>query len=210
MERRAGDRRRLFDRRQARRRDSMSPFTADEVDRIQRMFTLPGVTKSCPACNGSFTLGPPRRRNTDTLRRVACEGCGRATVVTNSHAARILIVEPLEAARASVCPMLRDAGHEVNEAVDIEGGIASYRAMPSDVVIVDVSEGTGLNGPRFISRLRDEFPTAAVVALSRRASYGVGDRSSVASYLGAVTVRRMPCSPAEMLEAVETARKAEI
>ena len=27
---------------------------------------------------------------------------------------------------------------------------------------------------------------------------------------GTVTVRRMPCSPAEMLEAVETARKAEI
>ncbi len=106
--------------------------------------------------------------------------------------------------------MLRDAGHEVNETIDIAGGLASYRAMPSDVVIVDVSEGTGLNGPRFISRLRDEFPTAAVVALSRRASYGVGDRSSVASYLGAVTVRRMPCSPAEMLEAVETARKTEI
>jgi CheY-like chemotaxis protein len=174
------------------------------------MFTMPGVTKTCPACSGSFALGPPRRRNTDTLRRVSCEGCGRATVVTNSHAARILIVEPVEAARASVCPMLRDAGHEVNEAVDIAEGLASYRATASDVVIVDVSEGTGMSGPRFISRLRDEFPTAAVVALSRRTSYGVGDRSSIASHLGAVTVRRMPCSPAEMLESIETARKAEV
>lgn len=174
------------------------------------MFTGPGLTQTCPACAAPFTLGPPRRKNADILRRVSCAGCGRATVVTNSHPARILIVEPVEAARASVRPMLRNAGHEVIEAVDTAEGLASYRAMAADVVIVDVSEGTGIDGTRFISRLHDEFPTAAVVALSRRTSYRVGDRSSVASHLGAVTVRRMPCSPAEMLEAIETARHAKI
>ena len=209
-DRRAEVRRALFDRRQARRRDdALSPFTAEEVDRVQRMFTRPGVTRTCPACRASFSLGPPRRKKADTLRRVLCKGCGRATVVTNSLPARILIVEPVEAARASVLPILLEAGHEVVEAVDVDQGLGAYRAVASDVVIVDVSEGTGI-GPRFISRLRDEFPSAAVVALSRRTSYGVGDRSSVASYFGAVTVRRMPCSPAEMLESIETARKTEI
>jgi len=106
--------------------------------------------------------------------------------------------------------MLVEAGHEVSEAVDVAEGVTIYRAAPSDVVIVDVSERTGFNGPRFISKLRDEFPTAAVVALSRRTSYGMRGRSLVASHFGAVTLRRMPCSPAEMLESIETARRAEV
>lgn len=147
--------------------------------------------------------GPFRPVHRPWLRQgdTSSSGCRPdAASVSFGHAVRIL-----SRARTG-----RDAGHKVIEAIDIAEGLASYRAMPSDVVIVDVSEGTGLNGPRFISRLRDEFPTAAVVALSRRAKYGVGDRSFIASQLGAVTVRRMPCSAAEMLEAIETARNADI
>ncbi len=196
------ERRVVFDRRRYRRRDLPTPYSAEEMLRIQRMFQIQGRRGDCPACGGRFTVSASRRRGNDTARRIECRGCGKAAVVTNSWVARVLIVIGSEATREDVRTLLASAGHEVDEAPDADTALRAYRDNPADVVMVDMSPSAGLDGAGFIRRLRADFADAVVLAAGPRTRYGAADPLAAARQLGAANIIRAPFSTSDLLAAI--------
>ncbi len=211
-ERRAVDRRRTPERRVVvsrrhgrRRRDTPTPYTSSELAELRARFAAPGAV-SCPACEGSFTLGPGRRRGTEIARRVLCLGCGRAAVVPHSWAARLLLVTRNGELRGLLREMLAGVGHEVVEADDAGVALAAYQTVPADVVILDILAPGRMAAPDFLRYLRRTFPDARVVALAGRPTYTGVDPLAVVQGLGAVRAVRSPISRDALIKAVEEAR----
>ncbi len=202
----AKDRRTLAARRQGRRRrETPTPFTAEEMVELRSRFAARGPIE-CPACGGAFTLGPARRRGDRSARRVVCLGCGRAAVVPKSHAARILIIEEHAGARGALHLALASAGHEVIEAADAGVGLLAFERAPADVVFLDVLAPGRMDAPEFLRRLRRLFPEARVVAVAGRPSYTGVDHLAVAQGLGAVRALRMPVTREQLLKIVDEVR----
>ena len=197
----------MFDRRFRRRRETPTPYSAEETARIQRMFHTPGYRGACPACGSAFVIFPEHRRASDVARKVECSHCGKAAVVANSWTARLLLVASDGAIRDGVRAMLANAGHDVGEVTEADGGLRAYRESPADVVVVDLSAPRRLDGQQFIRRLRSEFPDAAVVAMAPRTSYGIADPLAAARQFGAARTLRMPFSTPELLTAISEARR---
>ena len=211
-DRRRGDRRDASDRRQThlrrmgrRRRETPTPYTAEEITQLRARFAAPGPV-FCPCCNGRFTLGPGKRRGTDTARRVVCLGCGRAAVMPNTRIARLLLVGSRAEVRDALRIMLVDAGHEIIEAPDAEVALMAYQTVPADVVILDAVTPGRLEAPEFLRRLRKVFPDARVVAMAGRASYNAADRLAITQGLGAMKTIRMPIMRDELLRIVDEVR----
>lgn len=197
------DRRTALTRRQAaRRRDTPTPFSLQQLEILRERFARPGPV-TCPSCDGSFALGAVRRRGGDTMRRVNCVGCGKAAVLTNTYPARVLMIEQKEVVRDALRTILAGAGHEVVETADAGVGLAAYRDVPADVVLLDMMAPGRMEAEDFIRRLRGEFPDARVVGLTGRLS----DPPGVTPGLGAMTIIRMPFSAADVLRAVDEARR---
>ena len=217
-ERRARQDRRRLDRREApdrrilsarrhgrRRRDNLTPFTVEEIADLRARFAAPG-TVSCPSCESRFTLGPARRRGAETARRVVCLGCGRAALVPNSRAARILVISQQSALRDALHAMLASAGHEVVETADAGVALLAYRMVPADVVIIDVLAPGRMEAPEFLRLLRRTFPDARVVTMAGRPSYREVDPLAITLALGAARTIRMPLSRDDLLRIVEEVR----
>jgi len=201
------DRRRALTRRQAaRRRDTPTPFSLQQLESLREQFARPGAA-TCPACGGTFALGPLRRRDADTMRRVNCLGCGKAAVLTNTYPARVLVIEQKDVVREALRTMLASAGHEVVEAADAGVGLAAYQEAPTDVVLIDVLAAGRMNAADFIRRLRREHPDARVIGMAGRPSYSTVDPLAVTHGLGAVSTIRAPFTAAEVLRAVDEARR---
>jgi DNA-binding response OmpR family regulator len=137
---------------------------------------------------------------------VRCRSCGKAAVVANTRAARVLLVGQKDAVRDAVRGVLLGAGHDVVEAADAAVGLAAYDAVPADVVILDVLASGRLDAAEFARQLRRQSPDARIVALSRRPTYGVADPLAIVQRLGSTGTLRMPAAPADVLAAVEAAR----
>ena len=211
-DRRRGDRRCVPDRRTTtarrlgrRRRETPTPFTVEQVAELRSRFATPGPV-GCPVCGSGFSLGPGRRRGAETARRVVCLGCGRAAVVPNSRAARILVIDQHDAVREALRAMLASAGHEVIEAADAGVALLAYQTVPADVVFIDVLTPGRMEASEFLRRLRRVFPDARVVAIAGRPSYAAVDPLAVAQGLGAVRTIRMPFSRDLVLRTVEEVR----
>jgi CheY-like chemotaxis protein len=211
-ERRRGERRLPADRRDrtprrhgARRRDTSTPYSVTQLEALRERCTTIGPA-TCPACEGTFTLGQPRRRGAEIVRLVRCRSCGRAAVVANTRAARILLVGQKDAVREAVRGVLLAVGHDVVEAADAAVGLAAYEAVPADVVVLDVVAAGRLDSAEFARQLRRQYPEARVLALARRPTYGAVDPLAVVQRLAATQTLRMPASPADVLAAVEAAR----
>ena len=212
-DRRRGDRREALDRRAVtlrrrgrRRRETPTPYTAEQVAELRMRFAAPGPV-TCPACESRFTLGPGRRRGAEWARRVVCLGCGRGAVVPNSRCARILVIDQHAALRETLQTMLTSAGHEVVEAADAAVALAAYQAVPADVVIIDVLAPGRMQAPEFLRRLRRGFPDARVVAMAGRPSYQGVDPLAVTQGLGAARTIRMPLSREDLLRVVDEVRQ---
>lgn len=81
--------------------------------------------------------------------------------------ARILVIEDEEMVRDIVRAILRREGHKVVETGDGESGLVAYRKDPTDLVLADLHmlvEGE----TEVITKLREEFPNARIVAMSGR------------------------------------------
>jgi CheY-like chemotaxis protein len=195
----------LSRRRGRRRRETALPYTIEHMDLLRTRFASPGPVY-CPACGGAFTLGPARRRGNEIARRVVCLGCGRAAVVPNSRAARIILIDQNAAVREHMAVMLAGAGHEVIEAGDASVGLAAYETVPADVVFLDVLGAGRLDPTDFVRRLRRRYPDARVVAMAGRPTYGGVDLLAVMQGLGAVRTLRMPVTRDKILQTVEEAR----
>lgn len=188
-----------------RRRDTPTPYTIEHMDQLRTRFATPGPV-SCPACGGAFTLGPARRRGAEIARRVVCLGCGRAAVVPNSRAARILLIDQNEAVRGHMATMLAGAGHEVVEAGDASIGLVAYETVPADVVFLDVLTVGRMDPTDFLRQLRRRYPEARVVAMSGRPTYSGVDLLAVMQGLGAARTMRMPVTRDKILQTVEEVR----
>ncbi len=213
LERRRGERRCLADRRclalrrhGRRRRETPTPFTAEQVTDLRVRFAAPGVV-TCPACGSRFSLGPARRRGEESARRVVCLGCGRAAVVPNTRAARVLIVNGHDGLRETLQQMLSAAGHEVVETADAGVGLVAYRTVPADVILVNTQATGRMTTYDFLRQLRREFPDARVVAISLRHSLTGADPLALSLGLGAIRTLRMPMSREDLLRAVDEARR---
>jgi len=174
---------------------------------VREVFSVPGRRPLCPTCSGVFALGRPRSRGDEIVRRVQCSGCGKAAIVTNSRAVRVLVIEQRDAVRNTVREILARAGHEVIEAADAGVGLRAYEARPPDLVFIDVHAPGRMNAADFVRNLRKAFPDARVVAMAGRPSYGMVDPAMVTTQLGATHTIRMPFSNDEVLRIVEEARK---
>jgi CheY-like chemotaxis protein len=84
-----------------------------------------------------------------------------------STMARILVIEDEEMVRDIVRAILRREGHKVVETGDGKAGLEAYRKEPTDLVLADLYmlvEGE----TEVITKLREEFPNARIVAMSGR------------------------------------------
>jgi CheY-like chemotaxis protein len=192
-------------RRGARRRDTPTPFSLEHLQTLREAFAHRGPV-ACPACGGQLTLGMARSRGSDTIRRVNCLGCGRAAILTNTRAVRILVIAANHALRETLRTVLASAGHEVVEAADAGVGLVAYETVPTDVVFIDVRASGRMNAAEFVRRLRRTFPDARVISVAGRPSYSTVDPLAVTHGLGAVGAIRVPFSAADVLRAVEEAR----
>jgi CheY-like chemotaxis protein len=188
-----------------RRRETPTPFTAEEITDLRARFAVPGPV-ACPSCGCRFTLGPARRRGNDIARRVVCLGCGRAAIIPNSRAARILLITQHDALRDVLQVMLTSAGHEVIEAADAGVGLFAYGAVPADVVIIDVLAPGRMQAPEFLRQLRRTYPEARVVTMAGRPSFRGVDPLAITQGLGAARTFRMPLSRDDLLRIVEEVR----
>jgi len=212
-DRRGPDRRAVADRRNPlgrrrgpRRRATPTPYTAEELAAVRTIFSTRGAVVRCPSCDGSYTLGNPRKRGDDVLRQVRCLSCGRSAVVTNSWIARVLVIERTDVIRDTMRTILTGAGHEVIDAADAAVGLEAFRALPADVVFISLMSSGRLDAGEFIRQLRKEFPDVAVVAVSGRGSHGVANPLAMAMQLGAARTIRLPFTRDDVLQALEEAR----
>jgi CheY-like chemotaxis protein len=160
----------------------------------------------CPACGGSFTLGPARHAGARTERLVLCTGCGRAAVMHDTPAARVLVVSSIAPLRGLLRDMLANGGHEVVEVDDASVGLGACRVLPPDVVLLDVV-GTGRIGPaEFLERLRADHADSRVVALAGLPSYAGVNPLDVVEGLGAVPTLQVPISREALLGMVRELR----
>ena len=79
--------------------------------------------------------------------------------------ARILVVDDDNAVRLLLRSMLERRGHSVVEAENGAEGLQYYRTAPADLVITDIQMPV-MDGLQMIKALRDEFPTAKIIAIS--------------------------------------------
>ena len=81
--------------------------------------------------------------------------------------ARLLLVEDEAMARRLVAEYLREQGHEVLEAEDVEAAMALFQAWPGlDLVISDVGLPNGMNGRQLADRLRALRPGLPVLFIT--------------------------------------------
>jgi CheY-like chemotaxis protein len=192
-------------RRGLKRRGTPTPYSAEQLHELRSRFAVAGSV-SCPACGGRFTLGPTRRTDGEAERLVLCLGCGRAAVVQNSPAARVLVISTVADLRNQLHEMLEDAGHEVVEADDAGVGLEAYVTVPADVVIIDVIATGRVPLLEFLRELRRGFPEAHVVGLAGRPSLAGIDPLEVAEGLGALRSIRVPVDRGALLTLIQEIR----
>ena len=214
LNRRAAERRQLADRRMLAnrrkmrfRRNTPSPYTAEEMATVRVNFTKNNGRIACPACAGSFTFGRGRLRGNEILRRIQCVRCGKSAVVSGNRRMRILVVAEKEGVRDSIRITLTEAGHEVVDAADASVALWAYQQDPADVVFIDVFAAGRMESGEFIRQVRKYAPDARVVAVSGRTSYRGPDPLRVAQELGATKTIRAPFSRAQLLDVLDMGRR---
>jgi DNA-binding NtrC family response regulator len=116
--------------------------------------------------------------------------------------ARILVIDDDPDMRAMLEQTLGPAGYEVVLAAHGGEGMEIYRARPTDLVITDLFMPRQ-EGLETIAKLRKEFSTATIIAMSGKTS--ANTMLTIAKRLGAVAVLEKPFPPDRLLSAVKEA-----
>jgi len=116
-------------------------------------------------------------------------------------ASSILVIDDNAAVRAAIPRMLEQKGHSVVSAADGEAGMAAYRALRPDVVIVNIGMADA-DGIETTMRLRRVSPDLPIIAVSGTASGDDGAFRRAARSLGATAMLRKPFGAAELIPAV--------
>ena len=116
--------------------------------------------------------------------------------------ARILVIDDDDAVRSAVRRILEPLGHVVEEADDGAAGLALLGDGGADLVITDIFM-PGQDGIVTVQRIRKEFPSVKMIAMSGGDSTGRIDLRRDAMLLGAAASLRKPFEREELLRVVE-------
>lgn len=117
--------------------------------------------------------------------------------------ARVLIIDDDVSLRQALTKHLELAGHHVRQAAHGDDGIRAFQRETADVVIVDIFM-PGQGGLQTIGRLRQDWPTVKIVAMSGSTKAGPLDVKQYALALGADHFLGKPFEPAELLALIAT------
>ena len=114
----------------------------------------------------------------------------------------VLVVDDEDQVRQLIREALEQAGYAVQEARDGKEGLDQYRRQPADVVIMDVMM-PDQDGLESIMILRQEFPTARVIAITGGSDMiGILNFLDVAKMMGACRTLRKPFELQTLLDTV--------
>lgn len=114
--------------------------------------------------------------------------------------ANVLIVEDHPTMRDAMRLVLEEDGHQVEEAVDGEDGIALAREHPPDVVLLDLNIPV-VSGSEVLEALKSDPTTAGVLVVIVTATGEEWRKRAIA--LGADDYITKPFSPLALLRTVE-------
>jgi DNA-binding response OmpR family regulator len=117
--------------------------------------------------------------------------------------ARVLIIDDDVTLRQALTKHLERAGHDVRQAPDGDAGVRAYQRHAADLVIVDIFMPVQ-GGLQTIGRLRREWPSVKILAMSGVKSAGALDVAGHATSLGADRFIAKPFEATELLELVRT------
>lgn len=116
---------------------------------------------------------------------------------------RVLVIDDQKDVRAMVSMVLRLSRFEVSEAENVKAGLEAFAEADFDAAVVDVflKHESGFD---LIAALRERAPNLPVVAVSGLATLEAVARSAE---LSNVVCLQKPFRPAELIQAIETARR---
>jgi DNA-binding response OmpR family regulator len=116
---------------------------------------------------------------------------------------RVLVIDDQKDVRAMVSMVLRLSRFEVSEAENVKAGLEAFAEADFDAAVVDVflKDESGFD---LIAALRERAPNLPVVAVSGLATLEAVARSAE---LSNVVCLQKPFRPAELIQALETARR---
>ena len=120
----------------------------------------------------------------------------------SKRVASVLVVDDHEDVRLSIKRTLEEAGHRVLDATDGEMGLRVLGKSAIDVVITDLFM-PGQDGIVMLRRIRKEYPTVKVIAISGGGFGGTLDLLNDAVLLGATMALKKPFTPEQLLGALE-------
>ena len=113
----------------------------------------------------------------------------------------ILVVDDEDQIRQLIRETLEQAGYDVQEARDGKEGLERYRALPADLVIMDILM-PDQDGLESIMTLRQEFPASRVIAITGGSDMiGILNFLDVAKMLGARRTLQKPFEMKTLLDA---------
>jgi DNA-binding NtrC family response regulator len=118
--------------------------------------------------------------------------------------ANILIVDDEPDILHLLRRILERFGHKVHQAPDGRTALRMYAGNPADVVITDILMPE-MDGLEFLTRVREAFPDARIIALSGGGLVAKEELLRDAVQFGAVGFLKKPFTVEECLEAVRTA-----
>lgn len=121
--------------------------------------------------------------------------------------ARIIVIDDESALRTIVRRSLEPLGHEVLEASDGATGLKLLTAGGADLVITDIFM-PGEDGISVARRMRKEFPTVKLIAMSGGGFEGRIDLRSDMKLLGATHTLAKPFAPADLVNVVREVLEA--
>ncbi|HXO85727.1 MAG TPA: response regulator [Gemmatimonadales bacterium] len=115
----------------------------------------------------------------------------------------IVVIDDQEPIRRIVRRALEQAGHEVLDASDGEGGLQLLASHSADAVISDIFM-PGMDGIQTLRQIRKQFPGVRVIVMSGGDSSGMLDLRRDAELLGAVKSLPKPFTTHEIVEVVNS------
>ena len=105
--------------------------------------------------------------------------------------AKILVIDDDPRVLSVICRLLESEGHTVTRAENGREALERYTGDPADLVISDIYMPE-LDGIELLTRLRERFPEAKLVAMSGGGSISAHHMLDAAQALGAVGIVEKP------------------
>ena len=118
--------------------------------------------------------------------------------------AKILVIEPDEAVRTTICKALSEAGHETFEVVGAGQALLHLEMGLPDLVLTELYM-EGMDGIELIRVTRRKWPHLPVVTMTKGARPGASNTIEVARLLGASAFLDKPIADGRLVETLELA-----